>query len=707
MPRMINSTAVALIPKIANANHLSQFRPISCCNVIYKCITKLLALRMKTLMPTLISSNQAAFVAGRALGDNVLLAQSLCKDYHLNSGTPRFACKLDISKAFDTLNWSFLFNVLNVMGFPQKFVGWIKCCVSTCMISVKINGSLEGFFPARKGLRQGDPLSPYLFILAMEVLTWCITSVTNTSLFCHHWRAKKENLTHLVFADDVLLFCKGEPNSIQLIFQGVAMFSKISGLNPNPMKSTCFFSNVRTDVQDSALSLTGFSRGALPVNYLGLPLISGKLKLRDCEPLINKLCAKIDHWTCKFISQAGRAQLVAVVLFGIQNHWANFLFLPKSVLKKIQSVLSHFLWSGTYHGPCQFKVAWSECCYQKSEGGLGFKDLFLWNKGAIMFQLWRIIKRVKSVWVDWVHSTILHRKAFWTMKLPSNCAWGLRKILNVRGEATTLITYKLGLNSQFFLWHDPWVRGKNLLQIFPLHIISIMECTSLTRVSSVLNDNVWNLCPTNHVLAMDLRQICATIMPAGTDKILWDNQHGPVNLSMIWNTLRPRITAPPWIDLVWNKFSVSRFSFNLWLILKRRLLTKDRMIRFGLHVDPTCTFCNGTESHEHIFMDCNYVSYIFKECPVALNPTWANLHNGSIARDNVDSTRKNFVSLFVATSYYMIWAERNKLIHNRGHAISASQLLGEIKVKIREKLTTTISFKQQVKKDIGLQLLLY
>lgn len=178
------------------------------------------------------------------------------------------------------------------MQFPVKFVEWIKSCVTTSRLSVKVNGALEGFFKARTGLRQGDPLSPYLFVLAKEVLTACVDRSISSNQFSYHWRAKATGISHLVFADDLILFSKGVPGSINTLLRGVTSFSEILGLFPNPEKCTCFFGNVPIEVQESTLNATGFSKSTLPVTYLGLPLLSSKLNMRDCEALVMRLCKK-------------------------------------------------------------------------------------------------------------------------------------------------------------------------------------------------------------------------------------------------------------------------------------------------------------------------------------------------------------------------------------------------------------------------------
>ncbi|GKC95092.1 putative RNA-directed DNA polymerase, eukaryota, reverse transcriptase zinc-binding domain protein [Tanacetum coccineum] len=148
----INHTIIALIPKVASPTRVNDFRPISCCNVLFKCITKIVSNRIKESLKSLISPNQSAFVPGRSISDNILLTQELMHNYHLDRGSPRCAFKVDIQKAYDTVDWSFLKEVLIGFGFHNRLVGWIMECVTTTSFSISINGSLHGYFKGKRGL---------------------------------------------------------------------------------------------------------------------------------------------------------------------------------------------------------------------------------------------------------------------------------------------------------------------------------------------------------------------------------------------------------------------------------------------------------------------------------------------------------------------------------------------------------------------------
>lgn len=369
------------------------------------------------VLPTIISPCQSAFILGRSIGDNILMAQELFKNYHRNVGPPKFALKIDLKKAFDSIRWSFLLDVLQAFNFPPKFIFWIKQCITTATFSVKINGVLSGYFRSTKGLRQGDPLSPYLFVIVMEALSLMIKHSTSTSeAFSFHWKASCTSTTHLCFADDLILFCKGDLASVGIMKNSLDDFSQHSGLTINKEKSLCFLGNVPSQVADSIIDLLHFSIGHLPAKFLGVPLISSKLNVKDCAHLIEKITAKCRSWTNKFVSYGGRLQLIKSVLFSIQAYWTRFFILPKKVFTSIQSIVTKFLWKGSSLATHGVKVAWKDICCSFGEGGLGIMDLALWNQAQILLHLCNVLsKHSTSIWARWIKANMLQGKFFLDM----------------------------------------------------------------------------------------------------------------------------------------------------------------------------------------------------------------------------------------------------------------------------------------------------
>ena len=209
-----NCTAITLIPKSNSPSKMSDYRTISCCNIIYKSISGILAQRMKGLLPQLVSSAQSAFIPGRSIADNILLAQKILRNYHKPTTQPRSIIKVDILKAYDTVDWQFLLGTLSSMGFPSTFTDWVRECVTTPKFSINLNGELVGFFGSSRGLSQGDPISSYLFVLVMEVLSMLIRHkveqhTSSGQSFQYHWRCSKTKITHLCFTDDLMLFVAG------------------------------------------------------------------------------------------------------------------------------------------------------------------------------------------------------------------------------------------------------------------------------------------------------------------------------------------------------------------------------------------------------------------------------------------------------------------------------------------------------------------
>jgi len=186
LPRCVNATRVALVPKKEHPVNLNDYRPISCCNVLYKCISKLLVVRLKAALVDVIGPSQSAFLPGRNISDAILLTQELLHNYHHNKGPARCSLKVDLKKAFDTVSLDFIIAGLYAIGLPKDMIRWITTCITTIHYSININGEMHGFFQATRGIRQGDPLSPYLFVLAMEGLRGIINQSVQSNAFKYH-----------------------------------------------------------------------------------------------------------------------------------------------------------------------------------------------------------------------------------------------------------------------------------------------------------------------------------------------------------------------------------------------------------------------------------------------------------------------------------------------------------------------------------------
>ena len=236
LPDFLRETKLVLLPKVPSLSHAKDFRPISCCNVIYKFIAKLLCMRLKQALPHLIHQNQGAFIKGRELLFNVLTCQDLVRGYNRKGISPRCIMKIDLHKAFDSVHWNFLKELLVHMRFPTQFVSWLMACITSVSYRIHVNGHIGDLFKGGRGLKQGDPLSPLLFVLSMEYFTRLMVHASSNLNFGFHPSCKALRLSHLMFADDVMIFCKAKPETFTIIHNTLMTFYQCTGLKVNQTK---------------------------------------------------------------------------------------------------------------------------------------------------------------------------------------------------------------------------------------------------------------------------------------------------------------------------------------------------------------------------------------------------------------------------------------------------------------------------------------
>jgi hypothetical protein len=408
----LNSTFLTLIPKVDASSSFGDYRPIALCNLCYKLISKIIAIRIKPILSRFLSKEQLGFLKGRQIIDAIGTTQE-CLHSIKTKKSKALILKLDLKKAFDCIDWDFLRLILTQTGFSQQMIKWIMSCVSSANLAILVNGESSTFFRMGRGLRQGCPLSPLLFILAMEALSLLLKTTQSEGKISGLKVSRTIKILHLLFVDDILIMTKGTLQEWIEIKEILNIFCSATGLTINWNKSSFHFANIPCSSLDQIKGI--FPYTFLPLssglNYLGYHLKPDSYKPSDWNWLLIKVEKRIGHWSTRWLSLGGRFTLLKVVLEGQAVYWMALAAIPASVLTKLCKMMFNFLWSGCLDHTRQHLCSWQTLAKPKKKGGWGIQNPLFFSQALAANTLWRVLNK-PGIW----HTVILRQ-----IPLPPHC----------------------------------------------------------------------------------------------------------------------------------------------------------------------------------------------------------------------------------------------------------------------------------------------
>ncbi|GJU48131.1 RNA-directed DNA polymerase, eukaryota, reverse transcriptase zinc-binding domain protein [Tanacetum coccineum] len=421
-----NSSFITLIPKVTSLILCKDYRPISLIGLQYKIIAKLLANRIAKVIEGVISVEQSAFIKGRQILDGPLVVNEVIEWYKKRK-KKGLVFKVDFDKAYDSVSWDYILNVMVCMGFPAKWLNWIKGCLSSSRASILVNGSPTKEFSLERGLRQGDPLSPFLFIIAMEGLHVAMDTAMDHGLFRGMSIGLNEyRLSHLLYADDAIFLGEWDENNIKNLITILNCFYLVSGLRLNLSKSNLHGIGVTSHEVSRLANITGCAAARIPFRYLGLPVGSNMGRIQNWNEMIQRI-----SW-----------------------------------------------------------VKWDSVLNERDKGGLGISSLKASNLALLYKWRWRFMNDHDSKWVKVIKSIHGRDGGFGTSdwKPVGNGVWAtIVKVVDQMHEKQIIplgsMALQLGNGRNVSFWNDIWVGEHRLRDKFPrvFDMESNKECSIAER----------------------------------------------------------------------------------------------------------------------------------------------------------------------------------------------------------------------------------
>ncbi|GJY72399.1 putative RNA-directed DNA polymerase, eukaryota, reverse transcriptase zinc-binding domain protein [Tanacetum coccineum] len=683
MPNGANSSFFTLIPKVNNPTLITDFRPISLIGIHYKIIAKILANRLSKVIDKIVSKEQSAFIAGRQILDGPVILSEIIEWYKKRK-KKLLIFKVDFEKAFDSISWNYLIHILDSFGFGNKWCSWIKACLNSSRASILINGSPTSEFSIKRGLRQGDPLSPFLFILVMEGLHNAFEEAVGNGLITGvNIKNSTINVSHLFYADDVIITTDWNAKDMDNIIRVLHVFYLASGLKINIHKSNIYGIGVNKDEVLSMASNAGCIAGDIPFNYLGLPIGSNMKSIASWKTLVDRFHMRLSSWKANLLSIGGRLTLIKSVLGSLGIYYLSIFRAPESVLQDLERIRANFFWGGNKDKNKMAWVKWPIILNSFDKGGLNIGSLKAFNLALLQKWRWRLLSSPNALWVQVIKAYHGQEGGFDTNGCSFKGIWanivGTSNFLHSKGIIlSNTFRFKAGCGTRIRFWKDIWVGETPLFTRYNrlYHLDQDKDCLIIDRINN--GQWSWNWSRTN-LGVRNLAYLCDMLNEIGQlnidvneDTCTWSlGPNGTFTVKDARYRIDQNILPTLAHATTWDKSIPRKVNVFMWRLSLDRLPHRLNLSSRGMDIPAiSCPSCNANvESANHVFFECDIATdmwkLVFRWCDIPLfqASSWDSFNDWIISW-HASKEKKHRFYVITTSVLWWLWRYRNSVTFN-------------------------------------------